>query len=379
MEVHTDKVGPGKATNGGADTLQKKQVSAVVARLREVIGGELGNVLAEGLLLLEAKGVKTGEELERLDRSLGSLRVKVAAATETSNTAEQNANAAKKSATEAANLVAGARTDVDRAVTGIESANKNVGEALEKAAAAVQKCDDTTGRFNELRVDVDAAIERAERQTNEAINEVQSRVVESQGQMEQLERAVANFGSEVEQVRGVAGQASADAENAIDVAKHAEELIAEAGRLVQEVSSNTRAEMENANETIGGLAVEIEKVRTSISPPPPKQDGEVSLPIDQVVRNAMEGKPTPRGGDDVVPENDPEYQAWLERQKQKSVPRADFDKFVARVVETVQRIDAKIGIIAEVLSESNPTARKMLEQLGNALERPSDKIGDDDG
>lgn len=306
----------------------------VIPRLKQVLGGELGSALAEGLLILHEKGELNGQQLEEFGRSLARVRTDAKSAAGTANSAERTANEAKTLATSA-------KTDVEGATTTADNASKNAENALGKAAEALQKTEDVKAGSDEAAERIEGALAKAARQAENEKAVSTERVDELAGMTKALQRAVDAFGTEVDTLKSVALKASDDA-------THAVELLETAGEIVKNIEQRTSADVESANARIEEVKKGVDEVRNSI---PPAANGNGKLPIDEVVRRARGERPTPKPTGEDVEEAAlnaalTTYESGPKALKLAQQLEASFNGFVAAVTGAIANVDKKLQLIA---------------------------------
>ncbi len=276
----------------------RKGIGDSVKQIKNLVGGQLGEALAEGLLLLEKQSVEVEDSVSRLNDSLGTMRVKIATATDTAKSAEQKADTAQKGATEARTLAESANNDLVKVINYVDGMSSTADQALESANKAQERVDGISVRFNEVEVGTAGALEKVEAQLAEKLDGFGGRISGNTARLEDVEKAVRNFGGEVEDARRVAVQASKDADKALDVSQHAEEQIRTVEEIAKEVCAKHGQAEEYTNRMVADVKQEVEAVRTSLSPPPP----------------AMNGRPTPKSG---ATEDDAETEILAEMAKRR--------------------------------------------------------------
>ncbi|MDD5171449.1 MAG: hypothetical protein PHF60_00235 [Candidatus ainarchaeum sp.] len=364
VEVQKD----GKAN--GAAGARKSVKDTVVPRLQKVVGGELGEALAEGLVILEERGIAAEKSAEALGGSIDPIRTRAAAAV-------QLAEGAKSTAAKAVEEVEGVKRDAqDARETAAHSNSKAeqalgaASEACQTAQGAVDTANTAAEKVEEVASSTQTALDKTDRKVADGLKETDGRVDELAGKLRELGHAVDAFGKEVEKALGLAEKASADAE-------HATDLIATAGKLVEEVHTYTREAVEGANARIDTANREIAEVRTSISPPPPPRTA-APLGLDEVVRRAREGdKPTPRPGTDDLDEEEGVLAEFDEALGKGPIAKQalalakglelKYTDLVTAVTEAFAAIDQKIQLVA--------LAAGLNEEEAKAIEDPSFKLG----
>lgn len=221
---------------------QKELRTDVVPRLQKILGGEAGNAIVEGLLLVEQKGHANAVALELLSKRLDDVRTMAAGAKGIAEDAKATANSARTLSEEANARSGNAASTADTALGRAEN-------ALGTASLAQQKADNVEAHFSNLAND-----------SGRDREEVNGRIDEMQNEVDTLRAAVNTFGRQVDEIKAIAQSVSNYTSDAAEIVKTAQDT-------VEGIDTRTTAGMD-------GVFKEIDEIRRSIPPPSGNGNGE---------------------------------------------------------------------------------------------------------
>ncbi|NYZ74400.1 hypothetical protein H0O00_04620 [Candidatus Micrarchaeota archaeon] len=305
----------------------------VVPRLKQLLGGEVGNALAEGLQILDQKAELTAKELGELSGSVARMRTTITGI-------QQTAEASQKDSTEAKAVAEEAKTAVEGVTTTAEKASENAERALGKATDTQQNSENVKRELRETAGRIDSQLEAlrtASSQTTTRIGELEKGVDGFGTQVDALGTKVGELGTQVGELDKIARKASEDA-------AHSVELLETAGDQV-------RIAKERTDEALKDAYQEIDEVKKSI-PPSGLSIGDAARKVAEEMADLTGAKKDLRGVPDLV-------------------------KALESSVKNLEaRYEGLLTIVREIATdfgEAIATIDKKLQLLGIAAENMSDE------